>query len=111
MIETRSRDQWDPPSAMVTERASFIGRKICVVWVKSGRADLMVRGSGVCINMKAMLGRRRMICEEGYLQSCSRSRYLGSGVRSERGRSGGEGGDCTLPRRLLSAKGIVSNCA
>jgi hypothetical protein len=52
---------------------------MCVVEVKSGRASFRVRGSGVCISMKAMEGRRRTMLEEGYWESCSRSRYLWCG--------------------------------
>lgn len=77
-METRRRDQWEPPSATVTDRASFMGRNTCVVLEKSGRASLRVRGLGVCINMNAMEGRRRTICEFVYLERCSRSRYLRS---------------------------------
>jgi hypothetical protein len=43
-----------------------MGRKMCVVRVKLGRASLRVRGSGVCISMKAMEGRRRTMWLEGY---------------------------------------------
>jgi hypothetical protein len=49
---------------------------MCVVLEKLGRASLRVRGSGVCISMKAMEGRRRTMWLEGYLRSSSRSRYL-----------------------------------
>lgn len=49
---------------------------MCVVLLKFGSASFRERGSGVCISMKAMEGRRRTMCEEGYLLSCSRSRYL-----------------------------------
>jgi len=31
MTETSRRDQWEPPSATETLRASFMGRKMCVV--------------------------------------------------------------------------------
>ncbi len=65
-----------PPSATEGLRASLMGRKICVVLEKSGRASLRVRTSRVCISMKAMEGRRRTMCEAGKLQSFSRSRYL-----------------------------------
>lgn len=58
-METRRRDQWEPSSARVTFWASLIGRKMWVVCVKFGSASLRVRGSWVCINMKAMEGRRR----------------------------------------------------
>lgn len=47
--------------------------------VKSGRASLRVEGSGVCISMKDMEGRRRMMCELGYWVRVSRSRYLWEG--------------------------------
>lgn len=76
MTETRRRDQWEPPSATAALRASLIGRNMWVVLEKSGRASLRVRGSGVCINMNAMEGRSRTICDEGYCESCSRSKYL-----------------------------------
>jgi len=59
---------------------------------------LRVRGSGVCMSMKAIEGRRRTMCEEGYLRSSSRSRYLVLLVEFV-----GEGGAATLPRRRLSA--------
>ena len=49
---------------------------MCVVLLKSGRAKRSSVGSGVCISMNVMLGRRRTIWEEGYLGSSSRSRYL-----------------------------------
>jgi len=49
---------------------------MCVVREKLGRASLRVSGSGVCISMKAMEGRRRTMWLEGYLRSSSRSRYL-----------------------------------
>lgn len=77
MTETRRRDQCEPPSATETLRASLMGRKMCVVLEKLGRASFRVRGSGVCISMKAMEGRRRTMCEEGYWERDSRSRYLG----------------------------------
>ena len=50
---------------------------MCVVFEKFGRASLRVSGSGVCISMKAMEGRRRTMCEEGYWERNSRSRNLG----------------------------------
>lgn len=75
-METRRRDQCEPPSATETLRASFMGRNMCVVWEKFGRASLRVKGSGVCMSMNAIDGRRRTICEEGYFRSSSRSRYL-----------------------------------
>lgn len=53
-----------------------MGRKMCVVLLKSGKASLSVRGSGVCMSMKDMEGRRRTMCELGYLLRTSRSRYL-----------------------------------
>lgn len=71
---------------------------------KSGRASFRVRGSGVCISMKAMEGRRRTMCEEGYLRSSSRSRYLSASVRLCVRISG----VVTLPRRRLSARREVS---
>ena len=76
MTETSKSDQCEPPSATETLRASLMGRKMCVVLEKFGRASLRVRGSGVCISMKAIEGRRRTMCEEGYLGRDSRSRYL-----------------------------------
>lgn len=76
MTETSKSDQCEPPSATETFRASLMGRKICVVLEKLGRASLRESGFSVCMSMKDMEGRRRTMCEEGYLQSSSRSRYL-----------------------------------
>ena len=79
ITETRRRDQWEPLLETEALRVSLIGRKMCVVRVKLGRAPLMVKGSGVCMSMKAIEGRRRMMRAAGYLgSSSSRSRYLGS---------------------------------
>ena len=79
-----------------------MGKKMWVVSVKSGRACLRVRGSGVCMSIKAMLGRRRTMWEEGYLRSSSRSRYLvwleGEGQQSRKEI------ERTLPKKLWSAK-------
>ena len=101
-METSKRDQCDPPSATVTERASFMGRKTCVVFVKSGSASLRVKGLGVCISMNAIEGRSRTMWEFVYFERCSRSRYLRlvvSGVVGcERGKKS------TLPRMRLSMK-------
>jgi len=76
MTDTSRSDQCEPPSATETLRASLMGRKMCVVLEKSGRASLRVRGSGVCISMKAIEGRRRTMFEEGNWERDSRSRYL-----------------------------------
>lgn len=81
MTDTSRRDQCDPPSATETFRLSLIGRKMCVVLEKFGRASLRVNGFGVCINMNAIEGRSRTMCEDGYFLSSSRSRYLGRLVR------------------------------
>lgn len=75
-METKRRDQCDPPSATAALRLSFMGRKMCVVLEKSGSAVLIVRGSGVCISMNAIEGRRRTMFEEGYCARASRSKYL-----------------------------------
>lgn len=47
-----------------------------MVWEKLGRASLRDKGSGVCMSMNAIEGRRRTMCDEGYFRSSSRSRYL-----------------------------------
>ena len=82
-----------------------MGRKMCVVREKSGRASLRVRGLGVCMSMNAIEGRNRTIFEEGYFVRCSCSSHLFSwlgGVIS----CGRRGWDRTLPRMILSAPTI-----
>lgn len=75
-IEIRSKDQCVPPSAWVTLRQSFIGRKTWETPAKLGRASLRVCGFGVWRIMNDMLGRRRTMLEDFCFARTSCSRYL-----------------------------------
>jgi hypothetical protein len=71
-----------------------------VVFVKSGRASLRVKGFGVCISMNAIDGRRRTMWEFVYFERCSRSRYLWLVVSGVVGYERGK--QSTPPRMRLS---------
>lgn len=73
---TSRSDQWEPPSAACGLVQSLMGRKMWVVFLKGGRASRRVVGSGVCMSIKVMEGRRRITWEAGYLGRVSCSRYL-----------------------------------
>ena len=65
-----------PPSAVFGDVLSLMGRKMCVLLVKSGKAERSVVGSGVWFSMKHIEGLRRLTWAAGYRGRYSCSRYL-----------------------------------